>query len=68
MLLRIESRENVLSLPVTSQTLYKDQPFILIVKDNKVERIPLIKGLSGKDYFEVLNIGISSLSLVIVQG
>lgn len=67
-LLRIESRENVLSLPATSQTLYKDQPFILIVKDNKVERIPLIKGLSSKDYFEVLNTGISSSSLVIVQG
>lgn len=67
-LMQIESRENVLSLPLTSQIMYQDEPFILIVKDNKVERIPLRKGLSGKDYFEVLNTDITEKSLVIVQG
>lgn len=67
-LMHIESRENVLSLPLTVQVRYQDEPFILVVKDNKVERIPLQKGLSGKDYFEVLNTNITTESLVIVQG
>jgi hypothetical protein len=43
-------------------------PFVLVVKDNKVERVPLRKGLSNKDYFEVLNPEITESSLVIVQG
>ncbi|MCK5281705.1 MAG: efflux RND transporter periplasmic adaptor subunit [Cyclobacteriaceae bacterium] len=67
-LMQIESRENVLSLPLTSQIMYQDEPFILIVKNSKVERIPLRKGLSGKEYFEVLNTNITAKSLVIVQG
>jgi len=48
--------------------MYQDEPFILIVRDNKVERIPLRKGLSSKEYFEVLNANITEESLVIVQG
>ena len=67
-LMRIESRENILSLPLTSQIMYQDEPFILIVKDNKVERISFRKGLSGKEYFEVLNSNITAESLVIVRG
>ena len=67
-LMRIESRENVLSLPLTSQIMFQDEPFIMIVEDSKVERIPLRKGVSGKDYFEVLNANITAESLVIVQG
>ena len=67
-LMQISNREGVLSLPVTAQWIFQNQLFVLIVNDNKVERIPLRKGLSNKDYFEVLNPEITGNSLVIVQG
>ncbi len=67
-LMQISRRESVLSLPVTAQWIFQDQPFVLIVKNGKVDRIPLRKGLSNKDYFEVLNPEITESSLVIVQG
>ncbi len=67
-LIQINNRKGVLSLPVTAQWMFQNQPFVLIVKDDKVERIPLRKGLSNKDYFEVLNPEITDNSLVIIQG
>jgi RND family efflux transporter, MFP subunit len=67
-LMQISRRESVLSLPVTAQWIFQNQPFVLIVKNGKVERVPLRKGLSNKDYFEVLNPEIIESSLVIVQG
>lgn len=66
--LEIESRKDVLSLPLTAQVIYQDEFFLLVVKDKKVERLLLKKGLSGKDFFEVLNTDISESSQVIVQG
>ncbi len=67
-LMQISSRVGVVSLPVTAQWIYQNQPFVLIVKNNKVHRIALRKGLSNKDYFEVLNPEITENTLVIVQG
>lgn len=67
-LMMISNRQGVLSLPVTAQWIYQDLPFVLMVKDDKVHRIPLRKGLSNKDYFEVLNPEITKNSLVIIQG
>ncbi|MCR4290971.1 MAG: efflux RND transporter periplasmic adaptor subunit [Candidatus Scalindua sp.] len=67
-LMQISRRESVLSLPVTAQWIFQNQPFVLIVEDSKVKRVPLRKGLSNKDYFEVLNPEITESSLVIVQG
>jgi len=67
-LMQISSRDDVISLPVTAQWIFQNQLFVLIVKDDKVERIPLRKGLSNKDYFEVLNPEITESSMVIVQG
>ncbi len=67
-LIHISSRDEVLSLPVIAQVIWQNQPFVLVVKDNKVERIPVRIGLSNKDYFEVLNPDITGNSLVIVQG
>ncbi len=67
--IQIDSRNGVLSLPVTAQTVYQNLPFVFVVgDDNKVSRITLRKGLSGKDYFEVLNPEIAENSLVVVQG
>lgn len=67
-IMRINSRENVLSLPVTAQWIFQNQPFVLVVTGEEVKRIPLRKGLSDKDYFEVLNPEITESTLVIVQG
>lgn len=67
-LMQIDSRDSVLSLPVTAQVIYQNLPFVLVVVDGKVERVPLRKGLSNKDFFEVLNAEISSEAQVIIQG
>ncbi len=68
-LLQIGSRDGVLSLPITAQWMYQNQLFVLVVdQNNVVERIPLRKGLSSKDHFEVLNAEITDTSLVIIQG
>jgi len=67
-LMQISNRKDVISLPVTAQWIFQNQSFILIVNGDKVERIPLRKGLSNKDYFEVLNPEITENSLVIIQG
>ena len=66
--MQVSSQENVRSLPITAQLMFQDQPFLLIVKDNKVERVLLRKGLANKDYFEVLNAEITESTLVIIQG
>lgn len=67
-LLQISSRVGVLSLPVTTQSIEKNMPFISIVNDGVVEQIILRKGLSNKDYFEVLNSEINENSLIINMG
>jgi RND family efflux transporter MFP subunit len=67
-LLQTSSRVGVISLPINAQLVYQNQFFVLVVKDGMVERIPLRKGLSNKDFFEVLNPEITESSLVIVQG
>jgi multidrug efflux pump subunit AcrA (membrane-fusion protein) len=66
--MQINSRENVLSLPLTAITLYQDLPHAMTVKDDIVVMIPLRKGLSGRDYFEILNSEITAETMVIVQG
>ncbi|WMJ75155.1 efflux RND transporter periplasmic adaptor subunit [Cytophagaceae bacterium ABcell3] len=66
--MQVSSRENILSLPVSAQTIYQNQPFLLVVRDNKVERVSLRKGLSNKDFFEVLNSEVGEEDMVIIQG
>lgn len=65
---RLESREAVLTLPVQCQLIEKDSPWILVVENDVVKKLPLKKGLSNREYFEVLNEEISDSSMVIVQG
>jgi hypothetical protein len=48
--------------------MFQDEPFALVVKDGKVERVQLRKGLAGKDYFEVLNAEITKDTKVIIKG
>ena len=67
-LLQTSSRKGVISLPINAQLVYQNQFFVLEVKDGLVERTALRKGLSNKDFFEVLNPDITEESLVIVQG
>ena len=66
--MQLNSRENVLSLPVTAQYIYEDELFVLSVVNGQVVRVPLRKGLANKDFFEVLNTEIDSSSKVIIQG
>lgn len=66
--IQINSSENVVSLPVTAQVKFQDRNYVYVVKDSKIERISLQKGLSNKDYFEVLNTDISEESQIIVRG
>ena len=68
-LLLNKSRNGVVSLPITSQLISKNEPYILIVnEDNKIEKIVLRKGLANKDFLEVLNSDITKDTKVILQG
>jgi len=67
-LLQINSRENILSLPIMAKVSHKNENYVLAVMDGKVKRIPVKIGLSNQDYFEVLNNEITSETLVIIQG
>lgn len=66
--LDLKSRANVLSLPLTAQVIHQNDFFVLIVKNRKVKRIALRKGLTNTDYFEVLNPEITAETQVIIQG
>jgi len=66
--IQINSSESVTSLPVTAQVMFQDKAYLYVVKEGKTERVPLQKGLSNKDYFEVLNTDISEESQIIVRG
>ena len=67
-LLQINSRENILSLPMIAKVSHKNEAYILAVVEGKVKRIAVKIGLSNQDYFEVLNDEITSETQVIVQG
>ncbi|CAN5297918.1 efflux RND transporter periplasmic adaptor subunit [soil metagenome] len=67
-IMKVSSRANVLTLPLPAQSIYQDEYFVMAVRDNIVERIKVRKGLSDKDYFEVLNPEIGAETLVIIQG
>jgi HlyD family secretion protein len=66
--LNAKNRKGVLSLPIAAKKMMDDVPYILIVKNNRVEAIQLEQGLEGRDYFEVLNSGITDQSQIIIQG
>lgn len=67
-LLQINSRENILSLPMITKVSHKNEDYVLAVVDGKVKRLPVKIGLSNQDYFEVLNDEITAETQVIVQG
>jgi len=62
------SSDTVLSLPNTAIHMKKDAPFVFVVKDGIVEEVALKKGLTGKDFFQVLNDNIDVKSKIIVKG
>lgn len=67
-LLQINSRENILSLPMIAKVSHKNENYVLAVVDGKVKRLPVKIGLSNQDYFEVFNEEITAETQVIVQG
>jgi RND family efflux transporter MFP subunit len=66
--LQLSSRSNILSLPVIAKTSHKNEDYVLVVNNNKVERVIVKVGLSDRNYFEVLNAEITAETKVIVQG
>lgn len=67
-LMQINSRENILSLPIISKVNHNNEVYILAVENNVVKRMPVKIGLSDKDYFEVLNAEITGETQVIIKG
>jgi len=67
-MMKINSRKNILSLPIISKMSFKNEDFVLVVENKTVKRLPVKIGLSDKDYFEVLNAEITENTQVIVQG
>lgn len=67
-LLQIDSRENILSVPVIAKVSHKNEDYVLAVEDGIVKRLPVKIGLSNRDYFEVLNDEFTDKTQVIVQG
>lgn len=67
-LLQINSRVNILSLPIMAKVSHKNEDYVLAVVDGKVKRLQVKIGLSNQDYFEVLNDEITAETQVIVQG
>ncbi|MEE9439271.1 MAG: efflux RND transporter periplasmic adaptor subunit [Saprospiraceae bacterium] len=66
--LQINSRNNILSLPVFAKVKYKNENYVLVVDNDIVKRVPIKIGLSDKDYFEVINADITANSQVITKG
>ena len=66
--MQLSIKENVLSLPMTTQVILQKKPYIMTVEKGIVKKIALIKGLSDKDYFEVLNSDITKDAQVIIKG
>jgi len=67
-LVKLKSRDNILSLPIISKISHKNEDYILAVVDGKVRRILIEKGLSNQNYFEVLNDEVTAETKVIVKG
>lgn len=67
-LIQINSRENILSLPILSKVIFENENYVLVIDNQKVKRVPVRLGLSDKDYFEVLNAEINAKTQVIING
>jgi hypothetical protein len=67
-LVQINSRENILSLPMMTKVSHKNEDYVLAVVDGVVKRLPIKIGLSNQYYFEVLNNEITSETQVIIKG
>ena len=67
-LLQLQSRETVLSLPLTAKVNYKNEVYVLVVENNVVKRMAVKIGLSDTEYFEVLNAEITRKTPVIING
>lgn len=67
-IIALQSREGVLSLPVQTRFMEDDVPVIYQVKGQLAQKLVAKTGLSNKDFFEVLNDGINEQSIIIMQG
>jgi RND family efflux transporter MFP subunit len=66
--IRLSSRDQALSVPNTALVVHQNDFFVYVVENGVVQRVPVRKGLSNKDYFEILDAGITDASQVVVRG
>lgn len=66
--LQLDSKENRLSLPVSSKVRYKNEDYVLLVENKKIKRVLVKSGLSDISFFEVLNSEINEESIVVLTG
>tara|TARA_B100000809_G_scaffold148977_1_gene146439 strand:- start:1488 stop:2555 length:1068 start_codon:yes stop_codon:yes gene_type:complete len=66
--IQLKSSDYKLALPTECLIAVKSEYFLLLVKDKKVSRIPIKKGLSNTKYFEVMSNEVNEGSQVISEG
>ncbi len=66
--LQLHSRSQVISLPVTAGIMKDGKTAIMRVKDGRIEWLEVTRGLSSRDYFEVLDPPLDEESLIVVDG
>lgn len=66
--IQLNSRQNVVSLPMSALVFHQDAEFLWVVKDSIATRMELRRGLSNRNYFEVLNAEIDSATTVVTEG
>ncbi len=67
-LINLQSRENILSLPLLTKISHNNEDYIWIVEEGKARRINIRSGLSDKEFFEVFHEHIDEHTQVILKG
>lgn len=66
--LQVESRNEVLALPLSSKIMYKNEPNLLVIRDSIAVMMPIKSGLSNKSFFEVIEHDLQATDWVVTQG
>jgi membrane fusion protein, multidrug efflux system len=66
--IELSQTTKVLSIQTEAQLLFKKEAYLLVVRNGEVVQLPLIKGASNKNYFEIQNKEITEDDLIIIRG
>ena len=67
-LIQLESRKGILSLPVAARINYNNEDYVWTVEQGRVRRTRVKTGFSDANYFEILNPEITAATEVIIVG